>query len=167
MEQTTAIEILKKAILFEKRGKALYTKVSEQSKNAGVKDLFGTMAAEEDKHITILSDQYRSYSNKKTFTWSKKDEADHSSVDSIIINDSLKKEISSAGYEAAAISAAMSMEKSAVDLYSERSEQAADLQEKSLYAWLAKWEQTHLDFLMALDKELLEKVWNDSQFWPF
>ena len=167
MEQNEVIEILKKSILFEKRGKALYTKVSGETKNAGVKELFGTMALEEEKHIKILSDQYRSYSNKKTFTWSQKDEAEHSAIESMIMNDSLKKEIASAGFEAAAISAAMSMEKSAVALYAERAEQSNNPQEKALYAWLAKWEQTHLDFLVDLDKELLERVWNDNQFWPF
>ena len=79
----------------------------------------------------------------------------------------LKEEISAADYEAAAISAAIAMEKNAIRLYSDRASDAADPNEKALYKWLAEWERQHLNFLAEIDKELTEKIWYDNNFWPF
>jgi rubrerythrin len=45
--------------------------------------------------------------------------------------------------------------------------EATDLNEKELYAWLADWEQTHLKMLNEMNKQLMESIWNDNQFWPF
>ena len=71
----------------------------------------------------------------------------------------------SAGHNAAAISAAMSMEQIAIQLYAKRAEKAQDANEKALYDWLARWEMQHLKFLSEIDRELKEQIWNDSSFW--
>ena len=93
---------------------------------------------------------------------------DHSdSISSKVMTKDLKEEISAADYEAAAISAAMAMEKNAIQLYSDRASDAADPNEKALYKWLAEWEMQHLNFLSAIDKELTEQIWYDNNFWPF
>ena len=84
-----------------------------------------------------------------------------------VITAEFKKEISAADYEAAAISAAMSMEKNAITLYEDRAAEADDSNEKALYKWLAEWETQHLFFLSEIDKELREEIWNDNNFWPF
>ncbi|MCK7507656.1 MAG: hypothetical protein MZV70_28840 [Desulfobacterales bacterium] len=55
--------------------------------------------------------------------------------------------MSAADFEAAAVAAAMSMEKNAIEIYSRRAAEAQDPDEKALYDWLAKWETAHLDFL--------------------
>ena len=81
--------------------------------------------------------------------------------------DLLAEEKSAADYEAAAISAAIAMEKNAIQLYSDRASTAADPNEKALYKWLAAWERQHLNFLAEIDKELTEEVWYDNNFWPF
>jgi rubrerythrin len=84
-----------------------------------------------------------------------------------VITTEFRKEISAADYEAAAISAAMSMEKNAINLYEDRAAEASDPNEKALYKWLAEWETQHLHFLSEIDKELREQIWNDNSFWPF
>ena len=61
MNEDKTLEILKQAILLERRGKAFYSKVAEQSKNDVIKEFFEMMAREEVTHLKILSDQYRSY----------------------------------------------------------------------------------------------------------
>jgi len=53
-DQTT--EILKNAILLEKRGMAFYSKVSEQASGAAVKAFFEMMADEEVKHARWFSE---------------------------------------------------------------------------------------------------------------
>jgi rubrerythrin len=159
-----ATEILKSAILLERRGKAFYTQVAEQAKSPEVKDVFQAMAKEEDLHIEQLSKQFAHYQKNKTFMApSKPAEAIHKAV----LNPKIRGDIQAAGYEAAAISAAMAMEERAVKLYSDRAAAATDANEKALYKWLADWEKDHVKLLVEFDRELTERVWTDNHFWPF
>jgi rubrerythrin len=84
-----------------------------------------------------------------------------------VLSDEMKSQISAAGFEAAATSAAMDFEAKAVELYSSRAASAADVNEKALYGMLAEWERGHHQWLARIDKELREQVWLDNNFWPF
>ncbi len=162
---TKAIEILKTAILMERRGAAFYKQVADQSANAEVKKIFSLMAEEEMTHIKFLSDQYLNYTKGKAFE--KVVPEVQNGVAELILTDKVKKEISAAGYEAAAISAAIDMENKAIEVYSKRAVEATDENEKSLYKWLAEWEQGHHKILHQLNEQLKEDIWYDNQFWPF
>ena len=164
-DQTT--DILKKAILLEKKGKTFYEKVAQQTPAAVVKRFFEMMANEENNHIRILSEQYKAYQDNKEFKSTEFDELHESDIAALVISKEIKSEISAADYEAAAISAAMSMEENAIKLYSDRAAAATDPNEKALYDWLAKWETQHLNFLADIDRELTESIWHDQNFWPF
>jgi rubrerythrin len=168
MTESKTIEILKMAILMEHRGKAFYRKVADQTDNEEVKNIFNLMANEEQTHIEFLSDHFAYYQKNQKLNPDKVNlsQADESIAKTILSSD-LKKKLSAAGYEAAAISAAIDMEKKAIAVYSERAETATDQSEKELYKWLANWENDHLQILAQLDKELLEQVWYDNSFWPF
>ena len=167
MSEDKTVEILKSAILLEKRGKAFYQKVAEQASGKAVKAFFETMAEEEVKHVKILADQYKAYQENQQFNPGNYSEEHGREMASKVITTQLKEEISAAGYEAAAISAAMSMEKNAISLYQNRADETNDPNEKALYKWLAEWEEQHLHFLSEIDKELKEQIWNDNSFWPF
>lgn len=167
MTQSGVIDILKKAILLEKRGLAFYTNVAEQVDNKELKEFFAFMAKEEEMHVKLLADQFKSYTKSKILDLSGIDMNGNGDFDSVVLSEKTRNAISAAGFESAALSAAISMEKSAVELYSGRAETAEDEDEKKLYQWLAKWEQAHLDELVALDKAICEQVWYDNQFWPF
>ena len=167
MEQNTSLEILKQAILLERRGKAFYRKVAEKTESKGVREVFETMAAEEQNHIDLLSEQFRAYGKEKKFIPVKYKNSDNSRVVSNVLTPEIKEKISAAGFEAAAISAAISMEEHAVKLYSESAETTKDPEAKALYEWLARWEREHLGLLLDIDKALREKIWFDNQFWPF
>jgi rubrerythrin len=84
-----------------------------------------------------------------------------------VLTDEIKGQINAAGYEAAAIGAAMEFEAKAVALYSSRAEASGDANEKALYTMLAGWERGHHQWLARIDKELREEVWYDNNFWPF
>lgn len=167
MSDSTALEILKSAILLERRGRAFYTKVAEQTQSDAAKRFFNMMADEEEKHVSILSEHFKNYLQTKTFGPTEYDHTHSDSLSSRVITEELKEQLSAADFEAAAISAAMNMEKNAITLYSERAETADDSDEKTLYKWLADWEKNHLNFLSEIDKELTEKIWHDNNFWPF
>lgn len=161
-----AEDVLKQAIILEERGKSFYTEVASAAKSEGIRTLFRTMAEEEKKHSAYLCEQFKSYSATKFFTPTDTDDKPVT-LSAAVLTKSIKAEISGAGFEAAAISAAMALEKNAVALYEGRSREAETENEKVLYAWLADWEKTHLDLLVAIDRELTEKVWYDNSFWPF
>ena len=167
MNEDKSTEILKNAILLEKRGRAFYSKVAEQASGRAVKDFFEMMADEEVKHVKILSDQFKAYRLNKKFDAGEYDESYSGGFTPRVLTKELKQELSAADYEAAAISAAMAMEENAIKLYSDRSAEADDPNEKALYQWLADWEKQHLHFLAEIDKELTEQIWHDNSFWPF
>jgi rubrerythrin len=159
------IEIIKGAILMEHKGKAFYDSVAQTTKNVSVREIFKSMAIEENKHIDILMSQYVSLSGTgklKTLAMLEKP-VDFSKN---ILTQKIKTEISGAGYEAAAISAAVNMEQQAIEFYSSRAKETGDGLEMELYDWLANWEKSHLDILVAIDDELKQSIWFDQKFWP-
>ena len=84
-----------------------------------------------------------------------------------VLSEDVKKEITAASFEAAAISAAMDFETRAVKIYSGRAEEATDPMEKETYEMLARWESGHHKWLHRMNEDLKEQVWNDNRFWPF
>ena len=167
MSEDKTTEILKNAILLEKRGQAFYGKVAEQASGKAVKEFFEMMADEEVKHVQILSEQFKAYQKTNKFSPGEYNNNYSGSITVNVLTQELKAEMSAADYEAAAISAAMSMEEKAIKLYSNRSAEADEPNEKALYQWLADWEKQHLHFLTEIDKELIEQIWHDNSFWPF
>ena len=101
-----AIEVLKTAILLERRGKAFYTQAARQTESKSAKQIFEMMAEEEDAHIDFLTRQFKSYRENHEFLKSDPaPEEDETVVE--ILSEKIKSEINAAGFEAAAISAAI------------------------------------------------------------
>ncbi|MDJ0801427.1 MAG: ferritin family protein [Desulfobacterales bacterium] len=167
MDSEKAVEILKQALLIEKKGKAFYSQVAGTAQHPEVKQFFETMAEEEVRHIEILSDQFRAYHENRRFASLNYDsDAGKSAVENVLTQD-LVAAMQAADFESAAVSAAVAMEKNAIKLYGGRAAEATDPEEKALYEWLARWEKSHLSFLAELESELTQKVWFDQNFWPF
>jgi len=163
----SAVDILKEAILLERRGKAFYTTAARQTESDAARKIFEMMAAEEDEHINFLSKQFAFYEKNKSFM--KVDDVadtDDSTV-MAILSEEIRKQINAASFEAAAISAAMDFETRAVQIYSDRAESATDKNEKEMYQMLADWEKGHHFWLHKINEDLKEQVWYDNNFWPF
>ena len=165
MAAAKSLDILKGAILLEKRGKALYDSVLKTSESESVKELFNILSREEDKHIDVLTKQFSLITKGKSFDIGEL-EKEHTTTYEAIITDEIVKSISAAGYEAAVVAAALEFEKNAVKYYSEHASGAESEDEKKLYNWLTEWEKNHMLMLARLDNELKEKIWYDNQFWP-
>jgi len=162
-----AIDILKEAILLERRGKAFYATTARQSESEAARKIFEMMAAEEDEHIDFLSKQFAHFDKNKEFM---KMEGAHDVDDATvmqILSEEIKKQVNAASFEAAAISAAIDFETRAVKVYSDRAESATDPNEKEMYQMLADWEKGHHYWLNKINEELKEQVWFDHNFWPF
>jgi rubrerythrin len=167
MDTNKTIDILKMAILMEKRGFAFYTNVAGQTSDPEIRNIFETMATEESTHVKFLSEQFLSFEKNKEFTCSNLPDQADDSIANMVLSEEVKNKITAAGFEAAAISAAIDMEKKAIEIYSFQAEAAKDPNEKKLFNWLCDWEKGHLKILNDLDNELKEKIWFDNRFWPF
>ena len=107
-------------MLLEQRGKAFYQKAADTASDESVKAFFQLMASEEDKHVEILSAQFKHYRDKNKFILESSTEKESSDFASTVLDEKLKQRISAAGFEAAAISAAIAMEERAIRLYTKR-----------------------------------------------
>lgn len=161
-----AVEVLKTAILLERRGKAFYTQTARQTESKSARQIFEMMAEEEDAHIEFLVKQFKNYQLHHEFMKNGPAPEEDATVVQIL-TEKIKSEISAAGYEAAAIGAAIDFENRAIEIYSGRAVEATDTNEKEMYQMLADWEKTHHHLLHKLNEDLKEKVWNDNSFWPF
>ncbi|HPQ40621.1 MAG TPA: ferritin family protein [bacterium] len=165
MHNNKVEDILKKAILLEHKGRAFYQTIAKTTESPAVRNIFESMALEEEEHIRILTEQLKSTTQTGTFKMLELPEkSDEVAVN--VLTGQIRNEISGAGYEAAAVSAAMNFEKQAVDYYQKRADEASDPEEKKMFGWLAGWEVTHMELLAEIDRELQEKVWYDQNFWP-
>lgn len=162
-----ALKTIKQAILMEAKGKALYMEVATKTQSEEVKKIFETMAAEEQTHIDYLSEQYKSFNSKGSFIKQEFISENEENISNLVLNPEIKNQISAAGFEAAAISAAINMENRAIEVYRDFANKSNNEEEKALFNWLANWENSHLELLIKLDKELTDKIWFDNQFWPF
>lgn len=161
-----AVDVLKTAILLERRGKAFYTQAARQTESKSAKKIFEMMAEEEDAHIDFLTRQFKNYKEHHEFL--KTDPAPEENETVVeILSEKVKSEINAAGFEAAAISAAIDFENRAIDVYSSRAKESTDPKEKEMYQMLADWEKGHHHLLHRLNEDLKEQVWNDNNFWPF
>ena len=167
MGDDVILDILKDAILLERRGHAFYQTVADGSTQPAVKEFFEKMAEEEKRHAEVLSEQFRSYQADSKFTNIPNEPMGGDETAMKVLSDQVRERIAAADFEAAAISAAMLMEERSIKLYSERAAVSTDENEKAIYEWLSEWEQGHLRLLTSMDQDLKEKIWFDNSFWPF
>jgi len=165
--KTDPADVLKEALLLEKRGYAFYKMVSDHIRDKATRRFFELMADEEKNHIQLLTEELKMYHSRKKFSKNNFDDTISNQIADLILSNSLQDRISAAEFEAAAISAAMLMEERAIRLYADRADVSTNADEKKLYNWLADWERSHLKYLAGIDQALKEKIWYDNQFWPY
>ena len=160
------MEILKRALLLERQGRAFYGHVAASTASPAVAKIFRVMASEEAKHEEYLSTQFSQYAAHGRFAEEVPPGAP-ADLTSDVLTQEVRSQVSASSFEAAAISAAIEMENRAVRVYSDRAGATADAGERRLYEWLAQWERGHLAFLARMDDELREEIWSQNGFWPF
>ena len=167
MDKSNTLTILKNAFLIERKGKNLYEKARDHAKDDAVKAFFKNLADDEQEHMNILEKQFKAYMKDGKFMADGFENDGGAVTAPDILDETLKDKINAASFEATAITAAISFEEKAVNMYAQRAKEATDPEEKKMYNWLSVWEKTHLKRLMALEASLIEDVWNDNSFWPF
>lgn len=128
---------------------------------------FDDLANEEAQHMNLLEAQFKSIMQSGKFAAGMYETDGNGHTPPAILTQDLADKINAAGFEATAITAAVSFEEKAVKLYGERAETTSDPEEKKLYQWLSNWEQTHLKKLLTLQENLKQRIWENNSFWPF
>ncbi len=166
MNKSNTLDILKKAFLLEQQGKNLYETARDLAGDEDVKTFFQELAQDEIEHMAILEKQLKAIMKTGNFISGDYKSGNTDATSSDILDNTLIDKINAASFESTAITAAVSFEEKAVKLYAQRAEESNDSEEKKIYSWLSAWESTHLKKLVAVQEALMEKVWNDNNFWP-
>ncbi len=157
------IDALKGALLLEKRAEAHYRAAAERADNAELRGLFAQLADDEVRHQQALNKAFRALLAGQPLE--APPTAAQETADSVLTKE-VTADISAAGYEASVVFAALALEERAVAYYTQKAQDAADASERELYEWLAGWERSHAELLMALEEDLRQRVWHDQHFWP-
>ncbi len=158
----TQEDVLKGAILLEERGRTFYEHAALSAQSRGVQEIFSLLAREEERHKAYLAKLLGELLRTGKVAAASRLPVD---VSAAVLTEAVRREIEAAGFEAAAIYAGMALEERAVAFYAEKAKNAPP-ELAQLFTALAKWEQSHLDLLAALDEELRQRVWHEQNFWP-
>jgi rubrerythrin len=165
-EAALLLEPVKQAIMLETQGLQFYRVAAERCSNPVAREMFEALAKDEEQHRAELEHQFRSL--LKQNKWSPPATAKHPDLKfrNPIIDQSLKKNIDGAWFDFAALQIGVILERRALAHYKAQASKAETPEPRGLFTWLSKWEEGHLDRLMALEKSMREAIWNDAGFWP-
>lgn len=156
-------QILKEAILLELRGHAFYTKLAESAVDKELASFFKMMATEEKGHSRMLIDELAGETGSQA---EGKQKSLFDTADAILPPGTIRN-LDPAGFEAAAISAAIDLETRSIELYARQAKQADSEEERILFGRLATWEEGHRTMLLAIDRDLQERFWEENNFQPY
>lgn len=159
------LDILKGALILEIRGRSFYKKSKEEAKTEEIKKIFKMMEDQEEKHIDIIKEQFKNYTEKGFFILPD-DISSKFNIADYVISEKLKEQVKFTDYESLAIYLAIVFEKEAFNFYSEKVNVVNNEVEKKLLIWLRDWEKSHVEFLSKIDEELKNQIWFDNKFWP-
>ena len=160
------IKAIKDAVMVEVKGQQLYSHAAENAEDPAAKAMFQMLAKDEDDHVRILMNQYKSLVEKGKLDLSDVHpaEVDHGSA--TVITDDFKKAVQRGKFEMAVISIGCDLENKAISYYKEHAAKTDDPELKQLVTWLVEWEDGHLEQLLELEKIYQDAYWADQGFSP-
>ncbi len=160
------IKVIKDAVMVEVKGQQLYSHAASEATDPAAKAMFEMLAKDEDDHVRILMNQYKSLmaDGKLDLDDVHPAEVDHGSQD--VITDEFKKSIKGGKFEMAVIGIGCDLENKAIAYYKKHAAEAEDPDLKQLFTWLVEWEDGHLEQLMELEKMYQDAYWADQGFSP-
>ncbi|MCD6328652.1 ferritin family protein, partial [bacterium] len=156
------------AIRTENDGKYFYLMAANSTADPKGKQVFETLAAEEEIHLKYLKKQYLSLLERGEFDKKLKlgPKADFSGAHPIF-SEQLLERLSDAHYEMTALSIGVKLELLAMRFYREHSEKSSDDFVKGFFKELEAWEAGHYRALLKQYDSLKEFYWEKAGFAPF
>lgn len=147
MEDKTVLEALKLAAHKEQDARKFYLESAERVKDACGREMFLSLADEEQHHLTMVQRTYESLVGGGG--WVEFAEAAAvAEFEPLKARENLKREVGEATSEADALLLAIQLENDSYDLYVKQAEQVSDPAGKQMYRYLAQAERRHFDILM-------------------
>jgi len=168
-EQDRTLEALQIAVQMEIDGKEYYQKASQSSDNQLGRELFQSLAAEEDIHRQKFEEIYDAIRNRKAWpeTDFQPDQGQRLRTIFAKVTEEMGLNVKAATSELDAIQTAMDMENKTYDFYKRQSQSANYEAEKDFYEALAAQEREHHQVLLDYYEYLKDPVgWFVTQEHP-
>ncbi|MBU0595231.1 ferritin family protein [Candidatus Bipolaricaulota bacterium] len=167
MERDGLLDVLRRAMEVERDGYQFYALAAERSADAGAKDTFARLAAEEKAHYGAL--QRHQHALMETGAWDVSvllDDAHTLDPSPEIFSEGFRRRLRGKHLEMSALSIGILLEKNAVEFYLQAAAEATDDAVRSFFRELANWEDGHYQMLLRHDEALKEDYWNENRFSP-
>lgn len=160
------VKALRQAMLNEVEGAQFYKISAEKFGNTSTRDIFLSLAEEEEKHYQYLKDLSEKLMNvKEDMGFDPKSLEEE--IPSPKIYNWEKADPSILSIAVSVFSIAMNMEKDSIAFYEKARENATSEEAKELFDILIKWEGVHLEQFTNQYNIYQQEWWNDQNFAPF
>lgn len=167
MDKEKAIKGIKIALQTELNGIEFYRIAAERTEDKKGKEVFQTLAYDEEKHYNELKRQYQHLIEENQWVPSiELTQQPTFSDDSPIFSPELKNRIKDRHFEMSALSIGALLETNSIDFYRKMKEEADDPVAQQLFENLQKWEEKHLEAITRQLDLLKEEYWADAHFTP-
>ncbi len=160
------IKALRQAMLNEVEGAEFYKLSAEKFGNTSTRDIFLSLAEEEEKHY-----EYLKYLSEKLLKAEDDLGFDAESLTKEIPSPEIynweKADPNMLSLAVSVFSIAMNMEKDSVAFYEKAMESAESEEAKTLFKVLIAWEKVHLEQFTNQYNMYQQEWWNDQGFAPF
>lgn len=159
---------LLKAIQAENYGQNFYLMAAGSTRDPKGKEVFQTLAAEEEEHAAFLKAHYDSVikSGKLDDSVSLGHRVDLADAWPIF-SEQLKARIKDASFEMTSLSIGIQLEQNAMNFYREQADRHDDDDVKKLFRFLSEWESGHYKALLKQYDAIKEDYWSANGFSPF
>lgn len=157
---------IKEAMVAERTGIEFYRTAAERTRDEQGRAVFLRLAADEQKHLEYLRQQYQQLTSGTGTTTL---ELPEPGVDgtSPIFSTELRNRLNQAHWEMTALSVGLALEQASIARYRQLASQAESEPVRRFFESLVRWEESHAAALQQQFNFLREDYWREAGFAPF
>ena len=167
MERDELLSVLRRAMEVERDGFQFYSLAADRSEDAGARETFTKLAAEEKLHYDVLQSHQRAL--LESGTWDADavlGDAHTFGPSGEIFSEDFRRRLKGKHLEMSALSIGILLEKNAIEFYRRAADDATEDGVRSFFRELADWEEGHYQMLLRYDEALKEEYWSENRFAP-
>ncbi|MEO0026290.1 MAG: ferritin family protein [candidate division WOR-3 bacterium] len=158
---------LKEAMVAERTGIEFYRTAAERTRDEQGKAVFLRLAADEQKHLEYLQEQYRHLLKNTVSPVKLELPVTDTTGASPIFSPELKARINQAHWEMTALSVGLALEQASIARYRQLAAEAEGAELRRFFESLVRWEESHAAALQQQFNLLREDYWREAGFAPF